>query len=368
MQAHETRKPLSLWLTLLTGWGPCVLANAISALAVIGAPARELWFHAFVLLFYSLAAIPLAILLRLLWQRQMRLERSVPLLVIATLAFACIVTTLGYLFGLHAGEFKPPFQWSYVLTGMQTMWFLLMVFCAMYLSVGYYLTTQMQTRRALEAAALTKEAELRALRYQLNPHFLFNTLNAISTLVVEKRTDDATRMLARLGDFLRATLDDDKAHEVALAEELSFTEHYLDIEKARFGDRLTVSMRVGPDAMQAAVPYLLLQPLVENAIRHGIAHRRQGGKVDIAATVGDGRLRLQIFNQGNRNFSAGAPPDQAEPASIGLRNVRERLQRLYTDDHQLSIRLADNGDCVVFIDLPFRLLSHANGTGQVMAA
>lgn len=367
MQGRKTRQPLSLRLTLLIGWGPCLLANIIGALAVVGAPARELWFHVFALLFYTMAAMPLAVLLRHLWQRQVHLERSTLPLAATTFLLALAVTTLGYLFGISAGAFKPPFQWSYVLTGMQTMWFLLMVFCAMYLGIGYYLETQREARRALEASALTREAELRALRYQLNPHFLFNTLNAISTLVVERRTDDATRMLARLGDFLRATLDDRKAHEVALAEEWALTEHYLDIEKARFGERLTVSMRIGPDAMQAAVPYLLLQPLVENAIRHGINHRRQGGKINIAATVADNRLQLRVFNDGQRNISASAPTERPDPASIGLRNVRERLERLYTGNHHLSVQVRDHGDCEVLIDLPYRKMSESSAGSQAAA-
>ncbi|RUL76052.1 sensor histidine kinase [Dyella choica] len=360
--------PLSLPMTLLVGWGPCILANGISALAVIGAPARELWFHAFVLLFYSSAALPLKVVLRLPWLRQLGLEKSVPLLAAATLVLAFAATMLGYAFGLHVGEFKPPFQWSYVLTGMQSIWFLLMVFCAMDLGIGYYLATQQESRRALEAAALRKEAELRALRYQLNPHFLFNTLNAISTLVVDRRTNDATRMLARLGDFLRATLDDDKAHEVALADELSLTEHYLDIEKVRFGDRLAISLRIGPEAMRAAVPYLLLQPLVENAIRHGIARRRQGGRVDMAATVADGRLNIRIFNEGNAHPTANLPTGWTEPASIGMRNVRERLQRLYADDHRLSMRVTDDGDCLVLIELPFKPMSVASDSDRALLA
>lgn len=366
MQA-QARTPLSLKLTLFIGWGPCILANVVSALAMVGSPSREVWFHAFVVLFYTLAAIPLAVLLRRLWQHPKRLEKSAPLLVAVTFVLALAVTTLGYVFGLHAGEFKPPFQWSYVLTGMQTMWFLLMVFCAMYLGIGYYLTTQVEARRVIEATSLTREAELRALRYQLNPHFLFNTLNAISTLVVEKRSDDATRMLARLGDFLRVTLNDNKAHEVALAEELSLNEHYLDIEKVRFGARLVVSLRIGAEAMQAAVPYLILQPLVENAIRHGIAHRRQGGRIDIAATVADGRLRLEIFNEGHVRSSSGAQLNQPEPQSVGLRNVRERLQRLYAGDHQLTIHVGGDGHCRVSIDLPYRKVSEPSATGQAMA-
>ncbi len=173
--------------------------------------------------------------------------------------------------------------------------------------------------------------------------------------LVTQRTDAATRMIARLGDFLRATLEGSGAHEVTLAEELALTEHYLDIEKARLGDRLTVTVRVGPDTLSAAIPHLLLQPLVENAIRHGIAPRREGGRLEIAAERTPERLQLRLRNDGVVQQSTQSPSGES---AIGLNNVRERLQRLYEDDHRFALDIADDGSCEVVIDLPCRPLSN----------
>jgi two-component system, LytTR family, sensor histidine kinase AlgZ len=354
MQKPRPLAPPSLWLTLLIGWGPCVLANLIGVLTVLTQPPREQWFHVFVLLFYSLGAIPITLLLRALWLRQTPWRKSALILLVTSFVLALVTTALGYSFALRVGEFKGDFQWGYVLVGMQSFWFLLMGYCAMYLGIGYYLSTQQEHRRALAATALAKEAELKALRYQLHPHFLFNTLNAISTLVVEERTQDATRMIARLGDFLRATLDGGHTHEVALADELALTEHYLDIEKARLGDRLSIVIHVGPETLHATVPYLLLQPLVENAIRHGIAPRREGGRLEIEAALADGRLTIRLRNDGITGQPARALDSHSESSSVGLRNVRERLQHLYEDDHRFVIELADDGSCDVLIDLPYR--------------
>jgi two-component system sensor histidine kinase AlgZ len=221
--------------------------------------------------------------------------------------------------------------------------------------VDHTLALQAERMRVREAQAAARDAELRALRYQLNPHFLFNTLNAISTLVAERRNTDANRMLARLADLLRATLERGEVHEVALAEELALTGHYLDIEKIRLGERLVLKVKVGPDLLQAAVPALLLQPLVENAIRHGIAPRAQGGRLALCIERAGERLRLELRNDG---VAAGASADATRPA-IGLANVRERLARLYGAAHAFDFELAPNGDCRVAISLPFRVMGTA---------
>jgi two-component system sensor histidine kinase AlgZ len=353
MRTSLSRAYPSPWLTLLIGWGPAALANGIAVLTVLGRP-RDMVVHVIFLSIYTLVAIPAWLLLHALWRRHAPWRHSVPVLLAATFTLSYTGTAAGLLIASrHHWMPRYTFHWSDVPSSLQGVWFLLMIFCAMYMLVGYYLSAQEPWRRAAAAATLTRDAELRALRYQLHPHFLFNTLNAISTLVVEQRTCDATRMIARLGDFLRATLEGNGTHEVALADELALTEHYLAIEKARLGDRLTVAMQVGPDTLPAAVPYLLLQPLVENAIRHGIAPRREGGQLDIAASrVGD-CLYLRLRNDGIPDAVHPASKDDAESASVGLRNVRERLQRLYGNDHRFTLELAEDGGCLVSVDLPF---------------
>lgn len=193
------------------------------------------------------------------------------------------------------------------------------------------------------------EAQLRALKMQLHPHFLFNTLNTIATRVREHDNDNAVRMLAGLGDLLRYVLDRDDRQEALLEEELDFVERYLAIEQARFEERLTVHFRVMPETRAAVVPSFILQPLVENAIRHGVAPRASAGVIEIeAARLGD-RLRVRVRDNG-----PGLPEDlSADDEGVGLRNTRARLERLYGDEHRFSL---SNGEgLTVELVIPFRV-------------
>ena len=206
--------------------------------------------------------------------------------------------------------------------------------------------------RDVAAAQLQRqlaEAQLQALKMQLHPHFLFNTLNTIATLVRKQDNDAAVQMLAGLGDLLRYTLEQVDKQEAPLREELDFIERYLAIEQARFHDRLTVRMRIAPETLTAAVPSLILQPLVENAVRHGIAQRAAAGVIEIIAARKAGRLRLQVCDDG-----PGLPEDfAAEDERVGLRNTRARLARLYGDEHSFALR--NGAGLAVEIEIPFRL-------------
>jgi two-component system sensor histidine kinase AlgZ len=355
----------SFWLTLLIGWLPIVLGTAVAAATVLGNP-NQLAQHAMLLITCLLPSIPLCLIQRALWRRRASWRRCIAVLLPLSflLAFVGTAAIIGVAtqMGAHVGALRGAFHWSLVFASMDIVWFVLIALCAVYMVIGYYISMQDERMRAVAAVGLARDAELRALRYQLHPHFLFNTLNAISTLVVEQRTSDATRMIARLGDFLRATLEGDGAHEVALADELSLTEHYLDIEKARLGNRLTIHMQVGPDSLRAAVPYLLLQPLVENAIRHGIAPRREGGRLDIQVIHADERLHISLHNDGLAATPEHTRSGETDSASVGLRNVRERLQRLYENNHRFELALAEDGSCRVLIDLPFRRVTDEAAT------
>jgi signal transduction histidine kinase len=225
--------------------------------------------------------------------------------------------------------------------------FVLFSWSALYFGVSAHLARLEADRRLSEAEALANEARLNALRLQLNPHFLFNTLNGVSTLVAEGKGEEATKMLARLADFLRATLDVDERHEVPLSEELSFAKSYLEIERSRFGERLRVDVDVDGAANDGLVPALILQPLVENAVKHAVAPRAGHGTVSIAARAADGELTLRVDDDG---------PGLAEPArgGIGLSNTKERLRRLYGDRALLTLGTSASGGLGVSIRLPFR--------------
>lgn len=206
-------------------------------------------------------------------------------------------------------------------------------------------------QRELEATRLREQlaqARLQALKMQLHPHFLFNALHAASSLMDED-VKAARRMLARLSELLRATIDADaEAEEIPLAQELEFLEGYLEIEKVRFRERLRVDFDVDEAALGVRVPPFLLQPLVENAIRHGVAPRADGGRVTIRATRTDGAVRLVVEDDG-----PGLGPAAVEGAGgIGLRNTRQRLQELYGDAHGFTLGGGSKGGVKVTIDLP----------------
>lgn len=210
--------------------------------------------------------------------------------------------------------------------------------------------------RASQLEARLAEARLRALQTQLHPHFLFNTLHAISTLM-HRDVEAADRMLARLSDLLRLTLENAGTQEVRLKEELDFLEQYLEIERTRFGDRLTVELEVDPDTLDAMVPNLILQPLVENAIRHGVAPRAEPGWIGLRTTRRAGELRVTIEDDGPGLPKGGPLALAASPGAsggVGLANCRARLRQLYGADARLELGTAPEGGLRVSLRIPYR--------------
>jgi two-component system LytT family sensor kinase len=222
------------------------------------------------------------------------------------------------------------------------------------LLVGYILDSRerlavQQTETARLSEQLMK-AQLSALRRQIEPHFLFNTLNAIAGLVREKRNDSAVTMIVGLSDFMRRVLEDSNRQQVPLGEELEFTQKYLDIQKVRFVERLECSVNVPGELLLAQVPTLILQPIVENAIKHGIAKRARGGAIRIAAARTNGMLTLSVYNDG-----PGLPVSwEKERLGIGISNMRTRLQSLYGDAFDLNMRNQSPDGVEVSVTLPFK--------------
>ena len=221
------------------------------------------------------------------------------------------------------------------------------------LAVGSMLDSRERlAQQQTEAARLNEQlskAQLRALRHQIEPHFLFNTLNAIAGLVRENRNDDAVSMIAGLSDFLRRILKDSHRQEVPLAEEMDFLQRYLDVQKVRFADRLHLCVDVPQELLAAQVPNLILQPMVENAVKHGIAKRAQGGTIRIRASRLNTMLTLSIFNDGPSLTTDW----ETTGSGIGISNVRTRLQSLYGDSFDLRLQNQDNG-VEVSVSVPFR--------------
>ena len=222
------------------------------------------------------------------------------------------------------------------------------------LAAGYVLDSRERlTKQRIETARLNEQlskAQLNALRRQIEPHFLFNTLNSIAGLVREGRNDAAVGMIAALSDFLRRAMQDFDRQEVPLGEEVEFVQKYLDIQKIRFASRLSFSLDVPQEFSTALVPSLLLQPLVENAIKHGIAKRASGGAVRIAASRSNGQLTLTVYNDGP---SLTAPGEQSS-SGIGISNMRERLRGLYGDAFSVSLQNQQPAGVEVSVSVPFR--------------
>jgi hypothetical protein len=214
----------------------------------------------------------------------------------------------------------------------------------------YYQRYRERERRAAELEGQLSLAQLQALRMQLNPHFLFNTLNTIAALIHEQ-PDTADRVVIRLSELLRASLERPDAHEIPLGQELGFLHRYLEIEQARFGERLAVEFQVPAELEDVLVPALLLQPIVENAIRHGIEEREEAGRIQVSAAPVEGGLELRVMDNG-----PGLPPGRTAFAreGIGLSNTRSRLKHLYGDCQSLELSAAPGGGLGVRIRLPLR--------------
>lgn len=234
----------------------------------------------------------------------------------------------------------------YLHMGVAVYWVVLAADHAM----RYYGEVRTQEVRATRLEAQVAQARLTALRMQLHPHFLFNTLNSIVVLM-RSRPADAEHMVHRLSDLLRVTLDGDPAHEVALQEELEFLGSYLAIEEARFGDRLTVRFEIADDVRDALVPGMILQPLVENAVRYGIAPLSTPGTVGVRADRKEDVLVLEVWDDGP-GLGAG---DQSTNDGVGLSNTRERLATLYGDDHELTIADRAEGGLAVKMAIPYKV-------------
>ena len=221
-------------------------------------------------------------------------------------------------------------------SSLPTYWLMLFI----YFAIDYY-------AKYRDREAQLAQASLQALKMQLNPHFLFNTLNSISSLMYTD-VESADAMLARLSEFLRMTVDRELPQEVPLEQEIDFIRRYLEIEKIRFEERLRIDIQIDADAQRASVPSLALQPLVENAIHHGIAPRAKGGAIEIRAHRENAHLRLSVTDDG-----VGASEQRRE--RVGLANTRARLNRLYGADQQLSITDSPQGGFRVDIVIPYRV-------------
>jgi signal transduction histidine kinase len=228
---------------------------------------------------------------------------------------------------------------------------------ALYFAINYFLQLEEQNDRVLRLEAQAASAQLAMLRYQLNPHFLFNTLNSISTLVLLKQTEPANAMLSRLSAFLRYTLANEPTAQVTLAQEIETLKLYLDIEKMRFEERLRPEFHIDPAAARARLPSLLLQPLVENAIKYAVTPQEDGAEIKISAQLIGQTVRISVSDTGGPLSGDATDPTTGfatESTGVGLTNIKDRLAQAYGENHHFEAQTGDEGGFTVTIEFPFQ--------------
>jgi signal transduction histidine kinase len=222
----------------------------------------------------------------------------------------------------------------------------------LYYGINFFLLLAAQSERMLKVAAQANAAQLAMLRYQLNPHFLFNTLNSISTLVLLKQTERANAMLSRLSSFLRYTLVGEPTQFVTLAQEVQALKLYLDIERMRFEERLRFAVNVAAPADQGRLPSLILQPLVENAIKYAVTPQEEGAEITLDARVSGDRLVINLADTGPGLNDA--QPKTTSSSGVGLANVRDRLAQAFGPDHRFELSPNHPVGLIVTLDIPFQ--------------
>ena len=242
------------------------------------------------------------------------------------------------------------FDWR-AFVGLLAINFLLIGgWSALYFSINFYLILEARADEMLKLEGQASSAQLAMLRYQLNPHFLFNTLNSISTLVLLKQTERANAMLSRLSSFLRYTLVYEPTAEVTLAQEVETLKLYLEIEKMRFEERLRTEFTIDPAAANARLPSLLLQPLVENSIKYAVTPQEEGADISVSARLNGDRVRITVSDTGQGLQASAVITTQS--TNVGLANIRDRLQQAYGDNHSFDFGDQPGGGFGVTIEIP----------------
>ena len=338
------------WILNIAGWTGYTLAAWLGALAH---EKPESYFA--VISAVAVAGLVISILLRLIYRQ---LWGRSPLTLAIGMLVACYVFSFGWQW-LHnvlywdwvKNSWRPEHLMDFV-SGILGSFYILLCWSGLYFGIKYYMQLQEQTEQTLKATSAAHQAQLKMLRYQLNPHFLFNTLNAISTLILDGANETANKAVSRLSDFLRYTLYNDPMSRVTLGSELSAIDLYLEIEKVRFGDRLIIEKSLEAKAQDALVPSLILQPLIENAIKYAITPSEEGGTLRISARVQHKTLVLQISDSGP---GLGNGNNGQKSSGVGLKNTRERLQQLYGDGQAFTLAPNEPRGLRITINIPYEV-------------
>ncbi|QZD86984.1 sensor histidine kinase [Qipengyuania psychrotolerans] len=354
-------KNQAFWNLQLLGWGGATMLRIMSALANDQPPDRLIIILIATITGFSLSLILSVVYNYLITQKPLfTWSATAAILAFATGVYAFIDSWVLEVAGTSAsGNFVSLFVGIYFFDLT-----LLGAWSALYYAINFFLQVEEQTDRLERLEAQATSAQLAMLRYQLNPHFLFNTLNSISTLVLLKQTAPANAMLTRLSSFLRHTLVTQPGGKVSVAQEVETLQLYLSIERMRFEERLQTDFKVEDLAAKAQIPSMLLQPLIENAVKYGVSPQEEGAEISLLAQIVGPRLRITVSDTGPGVDVGGVAEDlpvvmathkRRDSTGVGLANIRDRLAQAYGDDHRFEIRSPETGGFTVLIEIPHEL-------------
>lgn len=349
-QPFFSDKNRAFWNLHSAGWGGAALVRSASTIAN-GQP-----FSALVpVLISAVTGFSVSLILSVVFRNV--IDRR-PILTWGVTGVSVILATLIYAYidvwvlqTIREGADETPFA-QLMVGAIFINGVLLVAWSALYYAINYFVRAEEQADQLLRLEAAATSAQLTMLRYQLNPHFLFNTLNSISTLVLLKQTEQANAMLSRLSSFLRFTLINETTAKVSLASEVETLKLYLDIEKMRFEDRLRTEFDIEDSVKDALVPSLLLQPLVENAIKYAVTPQEEGADISINARRIGERVRIIVSDSGPG--LQGSTPDPKLSTGVGMANTRERLLQAYGDEQRFDSYTRSGGGFEVVIEFPYQ--------------
>jgi len=344
-------KNRAFWTLQSVGWSGYFVVRTLSGIA----NAMD-WSYVLHTLLLTATGYSITLLMAAAFRRLIRMREiytwagSILIVFFAATAYSAI-ETWSYVTFIRPGAQPQGIQF---LSAIILTLSVLVAWSALYYSINFYLLLEEQSGRLLRLESTASNAQLAMLRYQLNPHFLFNTLNSISTLVLLKQTDRANAMLSRLSSFLRYTLVNESIGRVTVAQEIETLKLYLEIEKMRFEERLKPHFHIDPSAESALLPSLLLQPLIENAIKYAVTPQEEGADIAIEVRRQSGRVLITVADTGP-GTDASYQVRAELSTGVGLANIRDRLAQAYGDDHRFETQSDITGGFRVLIEIPYQI-------------
>lgn len=364
-------KNRAFWRLQFLGWGGALLLRAMSSLANSNA-----WSFLLIVLIGSITGFSISLILSVIYRALIN-RRAIVTWGVTAIVLALAVGLYAFIDSWVVSLYRQNADSAFAQLFVGVFYLdltLLGAWSALYYAINFFLQVEEQNDQLIRLENQATSAQLAMLRYQLNPHFLFNTLNSISTLVLLKQTEPANAMLSRLSSFLRYTLVNDATARVTVAQEVETLKLYLDIERMRFEDRLRTEFRIDEAAKNALIPSLLLQPLVENAIKYAVSPLEEGAEITIAAQLVGPSLRITVSDTGpglqsepdparNPAMSDGPGNNARDMTStgVGLPNIRDRLAQAYGDNQRFEMHNRPEGGFAVVIELPFEAKQAAPG-------